>query len=107
MGGELRVDPNRLWEASRFVSDQAAAMRAQLKQLDDTIGKRLLAEGWDSKAASAYEGSWTEWKQGADTVIAALDDSSAALITAANGYVAQDVSFHDGIAGSSLDLPEI
>lgn len=80
-------------------------MRTRLKQLDDTIGKRLLAEGWDGKAASAYEGSWTEWKRGADTILAALDDSSAALAGAANGYVAQDGSFRDSIAGSSLDLP--
>lgn len=107
MSGELRVDPERLREASRFVSDQATAMRARLKQLDDTIGKRLLAEGWNGTAASAYQGSWTEWKHGADTVIAALEDSSTSLASAADGYVAQDNSFRDSITGSSLDLPEI
>jgi hypothetical protein len=51
MADRMKVDPGRLREASRFVAGKAQAMRERLKQLDDTIGKRLLSEGWDGRAA--------------------------------------------------------
>ncbi len=72
------------------MAGKAQAMRDRLQRLDDTVGKRLLAEGWDGKAAAGYDGSWIEWKQGADTVIAALDESAAKLAETANLYEAQD-----------------
>ncbi len=54
------------------------------------MGKRLLAEGWDGTAARGYDGSWTDWKKGADTVLDVLDKSSVGLADAANGYEIQD-----------------
>ncbi|WP_280275161.1 WXG100 family type VII secretion target [Nocardia wallacei] len=92
MSDLLRVDPVRLREAARFAADKAQAMRDRLGQLDDTIGKRLLAEGWDGTAAVKYDGSWTEWKQGAEAIIGALDESATKLVEAANLYEAQEQS---------------
>lgn len=100
----FRVNPIRLREASRFVADKAQAMRDRLKQLDDTIGKRLLAEGWDGTAAVKYDGSWTEWKQGAEAIIAALDESATKLADAANLYEAQEQSNTAAIGQVRLNM---
>ncbi|WP_280317630.1 WXG100 family type VII secretion target [Nocardia wallacei] len=104
MTNPFRVDPARLRDASRFVADKAQAMRDRLKQLDDMIGKRLLAEGWDGMAAVKYDGSWTEWKQGADAVIAALDASATKLAEAANLYEAQEQSNSAAIGQARLNM---
>lgn len=91
MRGEgLRVDPERLLEASRFVAGKAQELRERLDKLDGTIGQRLLAEGWRGKAAKGYDGSWTDWKTGAAEMVSALDESSTKLAEAANTYVSQD-----------------
>ncbi|MFQ6331611.1 WXG100 family type VII secretion target (plasmid) [Nocardia sp. CWNU-33] len=106
MSDDLHVEVDRLREASRFVADKAQSIRDELKKLDDTIGKELLADGWRGKAASAYDESWLEWKHGADTVIAALEESSANLAEAANQYETRDTTNRDAITGlQRLDLP--
>ncbi|WP_280365718.1 WXG100 family type VII secretion target [Nocardia wallacei] len=104
MTDPMRVDPVRLREASRFVADKAQAMRDGLKVLDDTIGKRLLAEGWEGKAATGYDDSWTEWHQGADAIIAALAESAAKLAEAANAYEAQECANRSSIANVQLNI---
>ncbi|MEV4127373.1 WXG100 family type VII secretion target [Nocardia sp. NPDC049707] len=86
VSGELQIEVDRLREAARFASGEAQAIRDELLKLDDAIGKELLAEGWQGKAASAYDESWLEWKHGSETVIAALEESSADLAEAAASY---------------------
>ena len=81
-------------------------MRDRLKQLDDTIGKRLLAEGWDGTAAASYDGSWSEWKRGADSVIAALDESVTQLAETAHLYEAREHDNRDTIAQVASQLPD-
>lgn len=106
MSGELRVEVDRLREASRFAAGKAQTIRDELKKLDDTIGKELLADGWQGKAANAYDESWVEWKHGADTIIAALEESAANLAEAANQYETRDATNRDAITGlQGLDLP--
>ncbi|WP_280361449.1 WXG100 family type VII secretion target [Nocardia wallacei] len=104
MSGELRVEVDRLRDASRFISEKAQLIRDGLKQLDDTVGKELLADGWQGKAASAYDESWVEWKQGAEAIIAALKDSSTKLAYAANEYETHDVERRDGIAAAERQV---
>jgi WXG100 family type VII secretion target len=106
VSGELQVEVDRLRKASRFVSAKAQAIRDELTTLDNTIGKELLADGWQGKAASAYDESWVEWKHGADTIIAALEESAANLSEAANQYELRDTANRDAITGlQGLDLP--
>ncbi|WP_280339746.1 WXG100 family type VII secretion target [Nocardia neocaledoniensis] len=88
--GELHVDVGELRSTAAFVAGQATAIRDRVKKLDDTIGKELLADGWQGKAASAYDESWLEWKAGAETVAAALTESADKLLEAANAYETQD-----------------
>ncbi|MFD4432057.1 WXG100 family type VII secretion target [Nocardia sp. NPDC058497] len=78
MSNELAVDVERLRDAARFAKDKAQTIRDELTRLDNTIGKELLVDGWQGKAASAYDESWLEWKAGAETVIAALEQSATA-----------------------------
>ncbi|MFG1796660.1 WXG100 family type VII secretion target [Nocardia sp. NPDC049149] len=106
MAGELQVEVDRLREAARFAADRASAIRAELKRLDDTIGKELLVDGWQGRAASAYDESWVEWKHGAETIIAALEESSVNLAEAATQYESRDTTNSDAITGLvGLDLP--
>ncbi|WP_328410777.1 WXG100 family type VII secretion target [Nocardia sp. NBC_00403] len=106
MSDELRVQVDRLREASRFSADKAQAIRDELTKLDDTIGKELLADGWQGKAASAYDESWVQWKAGTDTIIAALEESAASLAEAATQYELRDTTNRDAITGlTGLDLP--
>ncbi|MFI2477818.1 WXG100 family type VII secretion target [Nocardia xishanensis] len=105
-GEELRVDVDRMRAVSRFVADKARVIRDELARLDSTIGKELLADGWQGKAASAYDESWVEWKQGADTIVAALEESAAGLAEAAIQYEMQDEANSAAIGGlRGLDLP--
>ncbi|MEV6140658.1 WXG100 family type VII secretion target [Nocardia sp. NPDC051990] len=97
MSEELEVDPNRLRDASRFATGKAQVIREQLKQLDDTVGRELLADGWRGKAASAYDESWIEWKHGADEIVAALESTATNLADAANRYEFRDSANRDSI----------
>ncbi|WP_327118878.1 WXG100 family type VII secretion target [Nocardia sp. NBC_01730] len=97
MSDELEAEVDQLREAARFISDKAQIIRDQVALLDTTIGKELLADGWQGKAASAYDESWVEWKQGADEIVAALDTSAANLLDAANRYQIRDFANQDSI----------
>ncbi|WP_433578727.1 WXG100 family type VII secretion target [Nocardia brasiliensis] len=95
--GELRVEADQLREAARFVSEKARRIKDGVGKLDGTVGRELLVDGWQGKAASAYDESWVEWKQGAEQIVAALEDSAANLLTAANEYELRDTNFRDAI----------
>lgn len=105
MSNELAVDVERLRDAARFTKDKAQTIRDELTRLDNTIGKELLVDGWQGKAASAYDESWLEWKAGAETVIAALEQSATSLADAAIQYELQDNATRDAITKVAvLDL---
>ncbi|WP_167484592.1 WXG100 family type VII secretion target [Nocardia terpenica] len=80
-------------------------MRERLKHLEDTVGKRLLAEGWDGTAAVGCDGSWSEWKQGADAIADALEESALEPADAAYSYEAQEHANRDAITRAGLDVP--
>ncbi|MEU2032778.1 WXG100 family type VII secretion target [Nocardia amamiensis] len=99
MAGELQVDVVRLREAARFVGDKAQVIRARVRELDRTIGAELLADGWQGKAASAYDESWVEWRDPADEIVAALESSAVSLADAANRHEMEDAARRDAING--------
>ncbi|RJO77659.1 WXG100 family type VII secretion target [Nocardia panacis] len=98
MSEELRVNPERLREAARFIAEKAQTIRDRVKGLDDTVGRGLLCGGWRGRTASVYDESWMEWKTGADDVVAGLESSALKLVEAANRYQAQDAHTADQIA---------
>ncbi len=99
MAGELQVRVDQLRVASRFIADKAQTIRERLERLDETIGRELLADGWQGRAASAYDESWVEWKRGADQIVAALETSAMNLADAANRYELRDGANADGLTG--------
>ncbi|MEU4651722.1 WXG100 family type VII secretion target [Nocardia fluminea] len=106
MSNELTVDVDRLRSAARFAKDKAQTIRDELTRLDNTMGKELLVDGWQGKAASAYDESWVEWKAGAQTVIEALEQSATSLADAATQYELRDNANRDAITKiAGLDLP--
>ncbi|WP_040786018.1 WXG100 family type VII secretion target [Nocardia pneumoniae] len=99
MADELQVDVLRLREAARFVGDKAQVIRERVRELDRTIGAELLADGWQGKAASAYDESWVEWRDAAEEIVAALESSAVSLADAANRHEMQDAARRDAING--------
>ncbi|WP_236565601.1 MULTISPECIES: WXG100 family type VII secretion target [Nocardia] len=99
VAGELQVRVDQLRVASRFIADKAQTIRERLERLDETIGRELLADGWQGRAASAYDESWVEWKRGADQIVAALETSAMNLADAANRYELRDGANADGLTG--------
>ncbi|PXX60388.1 WXG100 family type VII secretion target [Nocardia tenerifensis] len=97
MSDELQVEVARLRDAARFIADKAQTIKDGVVRLDNTIGKELLADGWQGKAASAYDESWVEWKQGAEEIVAALEASARNLVDAAIRYEMRDVGNKDAI----------
>ncbi|MFE7802910.1 WXG100 family type VII secretion target [Nocardia sp. NPDC057440] len=97
MSDELRVEVDRLRDAARFIADKAQTIRVGVVQLDNTVGKELLSDGWQGKAASAYDESWVEWKQGADEIVAALETSAAKLLESAHRYEMRDLANSDAL----------
>ncbi|CAM4521981.1 WXG100 family type VII secretion target [Nocardia ninae] len=98
MSDELQVEPDRLRDAARFIADKAQIIKDGIVQLDKTVGQELLADGWQGNAASAYDESWIEWKQGADDIAAALEESASNLVDAAHRYEMRDQVNRDAIA---------
>lgn len=98
MSDELQVELARLRDAARFIADKARTIKDGVVGLDNTIGKGLLADGWQGKAASAYDESWVEWRQGADEIVAALETSAGSLVEAAVRYEMRDTGNSDAIS---------
>ncbi|UGT60309.1 WXG100 family type VII secretion target [Nocardia asteroides] len=94
---ELRVEVGQLRAAARFISERAQVIRDRLQILDATVGRELLLDGWQGIAASVYDESWVEWKQGAAEVVAALEVSATKLLVAADEYEARDSASSDAI----------
>jgi WXG100 family type VII secretion target len=68
---EIRLDP----ATSRRIEDEIAAMAEALQtergRLDRRVGQ-LLGGGWTGVAAEQYGSGWSEWREGADSVLQAL-----------------------------------
>ncbi|MCC3332940.1 WXG100 family type VII secretion target [Nocardia abscessus] len=94
---ELRVDVGQLRETARFISEKAQVIRDRVGKLDATVGRELLMDGWQGSAASAYDESWVEWKQGAEEVVAALEVSATKLLVAADEYEVRDFATRDAV----------
>ncbi|WP_433576677.1 WXG100 family type VII secretion target [Nocardia brasiliensis] len=98
MSDELQVEPNRLRDVARVIVEKAQTIRDGVGRLDTTVGKELLADGWQGRAASAYDESWVEWKQGADEIVSALETAAANLVDAAHRYEMRDRESRDTIS---------
>lgn len=67
------------------VTELAEDAGAGLRRLD-AAAEDLLGTRWAGPAASAYRSEWQLWRSGAQKVLEALDEMSAALHRAAADY---------------------
>jgi WXG100 family type VII secretion target len=97
----LRVDTEQAYRTSHAVGNDAEELREELATLRRDWEN--LSRGWTGAASSAYSAIWSEWLEGATTLVDALAESSHSLGVAAVRYGEQD----DGSAvalDSTLDL---
>lgn len=97
----LGVTPAELESVSAELHTLADGMRSGLSSLDEQVAG-LLGAGWSGTAASAYDGVWREWHEGANQVVQGLTAMSALLTEAAGRYAATDQTSAVDIAGDGL-----
>ncbi|MDX1888599.1 WXG100 family type VII secretion target [Mycolicibacterium sp. 050158] len=88
---DLRVTTAALATVAGELDSVAAGLRGGLGSLDGEVSA-LLGPGWSGEAASAYDGVWREWHEGAQRVVEGLMAMSALLQDAAARYEATDAS---------------
>jgi WXG100 family type VII secretion target len=84
----LRVGADQAYNTSRAVGNDAEELREELAGLQRDWDN--LSRGWSGVASSAYSGIWSEWLEGATTLVNALAESSHNLGVAAVSYSEQD-----------------
>ncbi|HET6424382.1 WXG100 family type VII secretion target [Nocardia aurea] len=97
--------PDDVADAGRYVQLVAESLVNGLNSLDTDIS--ALLGSWKGTSADAYSVGWTEAKQGAETVLEALQDMAELLGVTSQAFTHQDqLSASDTTAlSSSLDLP--
>lgn len=86
---DLQVTTSALASVAGELDSVAEGLRTGLGSLDGEV-TGLLGPGWSGEAASAYEGVWREWHQGAHQLAEGLARMSALLQDAASRYEATD-----------------
>lgn len=88
---DLEVSSAALTSVSSELDLVAQGLRTGLGSLDGEV-TQLLGPGWSGEAASAYDGVWREWHEGAQQIVQGLATMSALLQDAARRYEATDAS---------------
>lgn len=101
MVSDLQVTPSALAAVSGELQTVAEGLRTGLSSLDGEVSG-LLGSGWAGEAASAYDGVWREWHEGADHVVEGLLKMSVLLQDAAQRYESTDASGASDVAGAGL-----
>jgi WXG100 family type VII secretion target len=98
----LRVDADEAYNASHAVGNDAEELREELAGLQRDWAN--LSRGWSGVASTAYSLIWSEWLEGASTLVEALADSSRKLGVAAVRYGEQDAGSAATIESTLPDL---
>jgi WXG100 family type VII secretion target len=68
---EIRLDPTTSRRIECEIAAIAEALQTEQGKLDRRVGQ-LLGGEWTGVAAEQYGTGWSEWREGADTVLRAL-----------------------------------
>jgi WXG100 family type VII secretion target len=98
----LRVDADQAYNTSRAVANDAQELREELAGLQRDWDN--LSREWSGVASSAYSAIWSEWLEGATTLIDALAEASHNLCVAAVAYSERDASSAAAIRSTPIDL---
>jgi WXG100 family type VII secretion target len=88
---DLQVTPSSLASVAGELETVSDGLRTGLGSLDGEVSG-LLGPGWSGEAASAYDGVWREWHQGAQLVVEGLARMSSLLREAVERYESTDAS---------------
>lgn len=95
------VVPAEVTDAGRYVQLTAAELIEGVRSLDVDIARLL--ENWNGVSATAYRAAWDNTRQGAQTVLDALE--SLAELLGVVGTTHADLDAARAAEQSSLDLP--
>jgi ESAT-6 family protein len=98
----LKVDTDHAYNTSRALGNDAEELREELAGLQRDWDN--LSREWSGVASSSYSGIWSEWLEGATTLVDALAESSHNLGVAAVSYSEQDASSAATIGSTPIDL---
>ncbi len=98
---DLQVTTAALSAVAGELESVAEGLRTGLGALDGEVSG-LLGPGWSGEAASAYDGVWREWHEGAQHVVEGLVKMSALLHEGAQRYGATDAAGATNVSGSGL-----
>jgi WXG100 family type VII secretion target len=98
---DLQVTTSALSSVAGELESVAEGLRTGLGSLDGEVSG-LLGPRWSGEAASAYDGVWREWHQGAQQVVEGLVRMSGLLQDAAQRYEATDASGAARVSESGL-----
>jgi WXG100 family type VII secretion target len=98
----LNVDVEQAFSAAHAISNDAVDLQGELTALERDWEN--LSSGWTGAAASAYLAAWTEWHDGATTLVDSLSDLAQKVGHAAADYAEQDASSGSDIDAAALDL---
>jgi WXG100 family type VII secretion target len=98
---DLGVTTSALAAVAGELQSVAEGLRSGLGSLDGEVSG-LLGSGWSGEAASAYDGVWREWHEGAQQVAEGLLKMSRLLQDAAQRYATTDASGAANVSGAGL-----
>lgn len=98
----LNVDVERAFAAAHAISNDAVDLAADLAALERDWER--LSSGWTGAASSAYLAAWTEWHDGATTLVNSLSDLAQKIGHAAAEYSEQDASSGSDIDAAAIDM---
>lgn len=99
---QLQVDVDQAFAASRTLGNDADELGEELDDLRREWDN--VARGWSGIASSVYADAWSEWLQGAVTLVDALSERSRHLGQAAVRYSEQDTHSGEVIGSAQTDL---
>lgn len=102
MARQLEVDTDRVFATSRAVGNDAEELRDELAQIAKDWDN--LSRSWSGNAAAAYAGIWSEWHEGATSLVDALADTSDKLGRAAAAYEERDGSSAEVVGSTPFEV---
>lgn len=95
--GEIRATPDELYAHQDSMKSAASEAKSEFKSVDDAL-KQLEAQ-FRGTAATAFDGRYNKWKDGADGTIESLKGLAGFLKGAADAFVNTDSSLSESLEG--------
>jgi len=92
---KLRADEAR--ESANHVKTEAGAIKDQIQSLRDYLGN--LSDSFTGQAATAFDSTFVDWKQGADQMMDGLDGLGEFLSQAATAIEETDAQIASQLNG--------